>query len=111
MTVRTFLYSFFTPWFPILREEGAVPRWALTASLLILAVLLIRVLLREKISLRLRYALWAAVLLRLLIPAQLPLSLPAAPADGPGGPFLLLHRHDRGQKNRPAAHRAAGEKA
>ena len=80
MTVRTFLYSFFTPWLPILREDGVVPRWALTASLLILAVLLVRALLREKISLRLRYALWAVVLLRLLIPAQLPLSLPAAPA-------------------------------
>lgn len=80
MTARTFLYSFFTPWFPVLREEGAVPRWALTSSLLILAVLLVRALLRKKISLRLRYALWAVVLLRLLIPAQLPLSLPAAPA-------------------------------
>lgn len=80
MTIHTFLYSFFTPWLPILREERTVPQWALTSSLLILAVLLIRALLKDKISLRARYALWAVVLLRLLVPVQLPLDLPGAPA-------------------------------
>ena len=42
--------------------------WALTSSLLILAVLLLRLLLREDLSARARYALWAVVLVRLLIP-------------------------------------------
>ena len=78
--MNTFLYSIFTPWLPILREESTVPQWALTSSLLILAVLLIRALLGEKISLRARYVLWAVVLLRLLVPVQLPLDLPGAPA-------------------------------
>lgn len=80
MTVRAFLYSFFTPWLPVLREERTLPQWVLTSSLLILAVLLVRALLRDKISLRARYALWAVVLLRLLVPVQLPLDLPGAPA-------------------------------
>lgn len=42
--------------------------WILSSSVLILVVLLIRQLTRGKISMRLRYALWAIVLVRLLIP-------------------------------------------
>ena len=42
--------------------------WILTSSLLILAVLLIRVAGRDRLSARVRYALWALVLLRLLMP-------------------------------------------
>ena len=45
--------------------------WILSSSLLIGAVLLGRQLLRGKISLRLQYALWALVLVRLLLPVQL----------------------------------------
>ena len=45
--------------------------WILSSSLLIAAVLLGRRLLRGKISLRLQYALWGLVLLRLLLPVQL----------------------------------------
>lgn len=48
-------------------------RWALGASLLILLVLALRLLLRERLSARVRYALWAVVLLRLLIPVQVPM--------------------------------------
>lgn len=44
--------------------------WILTSSLLILAVLLIRAIGRDKLSARVRYALWALVLLRLLIPGS-----------------------------------------
>ena len=47
-------------------------RWALGSSLLILLVLALRVLLRDRLSARVRYALWAVVLLRLLIPFQIP---------------------------------------
>ena len=44
----------------------------ITSSVLILAVLLLRLLFRRTISRRAQYALWALVLLRLLIPANLP---------------------------------------
>ncbi|MGO5024167.1 M56 family metallopeptidase [Lawsonibacter sp. LCP25S3_G6] len=53
-------------------------RWALGSSLLILLVLALRLLLRERLSARIRYALWAVVLLRLLIPVQVP--MPQAPS-------------------------------
>ena len=42
--------------------------WIITSSLLILIVLLVRRLFRGKLSLRLQYALWLVVLVRLLIP-------------------------------------------
>ena len=42
--------------------------WILTSSLLILAVLLIRAVGRDRLSARVRYALWALVLVRLLMP-------------------------------------------
>ena len=45
--------------------------WIISSSVLILLVLLGRLLLRGKISLRLQYALWALVLVRLLVPMQL----------------------------------------
>lgn len=42
--------------------------WIVTSSALILLVILLRVLIRNRVSPRLRYALWALVLLRLVIP-------------------------------------------
>lgn len=45
--------------------------WIISSSVLIAAVLLGRRLLRGRISLRLQYALWAVVLVRLLLPVQL----------------------------------------
>lgn len=45
--------------------------WILSSSVLIGAVLLGRLALRGRISLRLQYALWAVVLVRLLVPVQL----------------------------------------
>lgn len=45
--------------------------WIVTSSVLIAAVAALRCLLRGRISLRLQYALWAVVLLRLLLPVQL----------------------------------------
>ena len=44
--------------------------WVVTASLLILAVIGLRALLGRRISAGLRYALWAAALVRLLVPLQ-----------------------------------------
>jgi beta-lactamase regulating signal transducer with metallopeptidase domain len=51
-------------------------QWAFTSSVLILTVLAVRLLLKDKLAARLRYALWGVVLLRLLVPFQV--ELPAA---------------------------------
>ena len=45
--------------------------WILSSSIMIAAVLAIRFLLRGRISLRLQYAMWAVVMVRLLLPMQL----------------------------------------
>ena len=45
--------------------------WILSSSLLILVVVGTRAIFKDKISQRLRYALWALVLLRLLIPVNI----------------------------------------
>ena len=45
--------------------------WIVTSSVLIVTVVALRCLLRGRINLRLQYALWAVVLLRLLLPFQL----------------------------------------
>ena len=45
--------------------------WIVTSSALILLVLLLRVLIKSRVSPRLRYALWGLVLLRLVIPVSL----------------------------------------
>ena len=51
--------------------EAMIEGWVIPASLMIAAVLAIRFVLRGKISLRLQYALWAVVLVRLLVPCLL----------------------------------------
>ena len=45
--------------------------WIVTSSALILLVLLLRVLIKDRVSPRLRYALWGLALLRLLVPVSL----------------------------------------
>ena len=45
--------------------------WVFTSTFLILVVLALRAALGKRVSAGLRYALWAAVLLRLLVPVQL----------------------------------------
>lgn len=45
--------------------------WIITSCVLILVVIILRTVLKGKISLRLQYALWALVLVRLLIPGSL----------------------------------------
>ena len=41
----------------------------ITSSVVILAVVLLRLVLRDRLSRQLRYALWLAVVLRLLVPS------------------------------------------
>ena len=55
-------------------------QWAITSSALILIVLAARYLFRNKLSARLRYALWGVVLLRLLVPFQVELPAPVSDA-------------------------------
>lgn len=56
--------------------------WCVTSSILVAVFLLLRGTLFRKLSPRVRYALWGVVLLRLLVPFQIPsLSLPALAAD------------------------------
>ncbi len=52
--------------------------WAVTSSVLILIVLAVRVLFRDRLSARLKYALWGVVLLRLLAPFQIELPAPVS---------------------------------
>ena len=53
-------------------------QWAFTSSALILIVLAVRALFRDRLSARLRYALWGVVLLRLLVPFQVELPAPVS---------------------------------
>ena len=56
--------------------------WCVTSSILLAVFLLLRGTVFRKLSPRARYALWGVVLLRLLVPFQIPsLSLPASAAD------------------------------
>ena len=48
----------------------SMTEWFLTSSVLILAILILRVTADKKLSLRVRYALWAVVLVRLLFPVS-----------------------------------------
>lgn len=78
-------------------------QWFVTSSVLILAVLALRRLLGGRISPRVKYALWGVVLLRLLVPFQIPMpNLPTAadltpepnlphPDHHPHSALLLLH--------------------
>ena len=96
--------------------------WSLTASVLIVLVLGIRAVLKNRISARLRYALWALVLVRLLVPVtpfSSPLSLLNA-VEGGTAPAAVtqsgavsaqrqslfpLRRHNPPGRNRPPPRR------
>ena len=67
--------------------------WCVTSSILLAVFLLLRGTLFRTLSPRVRYALWGVVLLRLLVPFQIPsLSLPAAAADLAPEPPVLSNR-------------------
>ncbi|MGI5963491.1 MAG: M56 family metallopeptidase [Lawsonibacter sp.] len=66
------------PFLPSLQRLG---EWAVSSSVLIVIVLALGGLLKEKLSCRVRYALWGVVLVRLLLPLQLPFSLPVSSAQ------------------------------
>ena len=67
--------------------------WCVTSSILLAVFLLLRGTLFRKLSPGMRYALWGVVLLRLLVPFQMPdLSLPAAAVDLAPEPPILSSR-------------------
>ena len=72
------LLQWMLPFLPDLRQLG---EWAVSGSVLILVVLALRAVWKGKLSCRVRYALWGVVLVRLLLPFQLPLSLPVSSAQ------------------------------
>ena len=76
-----FLRDLVQPWFPFLRDTNLLLEWALTSSALILVVIALRAILKERLSCTVRYALWAVVLFRLLVPVQLPLPSPWSAAE------------------------------
>ena len=55
-------------------------QWTVSSAALILIVLAVRYLFRNRLSARLRYALWGVVLLRLLVPFQVELPAPVSDA-------------------------------
>ena len=63
------------------QNGNALLEWFLSSSVLILAVLLLRFLLKGRVSYRVRYALWLVVLVRVLLPIQFALPLPASAAQ------------------------------
>ena len=71
---------FFQLLLPMLPGLETLGQWAASASALILLVLGVRLLLRGRLSCRFGYALWAVVLVRLLLPFQLSIPLPVSAA-------------------------------
>ena len=67
--------------FPILPTPERLLQWSIGSGILILLVLVLQFVLKRKVSCRVRYALWAVVLIRLLVPMQLPFSLPVSSAQ------------------------------
>lgn len=71
---------------PLTPEVKTLWSWAAGTALVILAVRVLRWALKDRLSGRARYALWAVVLVRALLPSQLPFMLPLSLADALPGP-------------------------
>ena len=69
--------------FPSLWEENVLFSWATTLTVLILVVLVLRRVFRTRLSPQVKYALWSVVLVRALLPVQLPIDLPVSGAQLP----------------------------
>ena len=71
---------------PLTPDVKTLWSWAVGTALVILAVRVLRWALKDRLSGRARYALWAVVLARALLPFQLPFMLPISLADVLPGP-------------------------
>lgn len=69
--------------FPSLWEDNVLFSWATTLTVLILVVLVLRRVFRTRLAPRVKYALWSVVLVRALLPVQLPIDLPVSGAQLP----------------------------
>ena len=73
-----------------MKNPDALMEWFLSGTLLIGAVLLLRWLLKDRVSCRIRYALWLVVLARLLLPLQFDLPVAVSSAQlAPEPPAFL----------------------
>ena len=81
--MKLFVQDLIQTLFPALWEGNALLSWAATLTVLILVVLLVNRVFRSRLSARVRYALWGVVLVRALLPVQLPIDLPASGAQLP----------------------------
>lgn len=73
-----------------MKNPDALMEWFLSGTLLIGAVLLLRWLLKDRVSCRIRYALWLVVLARLLLPLQFDLPVTVSSAQlAPEPPAFL----------------------
>lgn len=87
LVLWTFWVNFITDF---LQDIAALSEWFFSAALLTAAILLLRWLLRDKLSCRVWYALWLVVLARLLLPVQLSLPLPVTGAQLAPAPSAAL---------------------
>ena len=77
--------------------------WIISSSVLIAVVILLRYALRGKLDLRLQYALWAVVLLRLLIPVSFWGGTLLCAQRRAGGAFYHHNRRRQPGPARPSA--------
>lgn len=76
--MKLFVQNLIETLFPALWEGDVLFSWATTLTVLILVVLLLNRVFRTRLSARVRYALWGVVLVRALLPVQLPIDLPVS---------------------------------
>ena len=81
--MKLFVQELIQGLFPALWEGDVLLSWAVTLTVLILVVLLVNRVFRSRLSARVRYALWGVVLIRALLPVQLPMDLPVSGAQLP----------------------------
>lgn len=81
--MKLFVQNLIQTLFPALWEGDVLFSWATTLTVLILVVLLLNRVFRARLSARVRYALWGVVLVRALLPVQLPIDLPVSGAQLP----------------------------
>lgn len=104
--MKLFVQNLIETLFPALWEGDVLFSWATTLTVLILVVLLLNRVFRARLSARVRYALWGVVLVRALLPVQLPIDLPVSGVQLPSlvqileGPFAQ-HLSDLNSPNTP----------
>ena len=74
--MKLFVQNLIQGLFPALWEDDVLLSWAATLTALIFVVLILNRVFRSRLSARVRYALWGVVLVRALLPVQLPIDLP-----------------------------------